>query len=97
VQDILIVYTQAAAKKAGGEAAIQAAARDTVARTNKAYLDSGINLRQRVLNVWQVSHFLILATFCFMRVQHCVMHQMSKPLPKQCVNNNGACHISNVM
>jgi hypothetical protein len=51
VHDILIVYTQAAANRAGGEAAMRAAARDTVARTNKAYVDTGINLRQNLLDV----------------------------------------------
>jgi hypothetical protein len=55
VQDVLIVYTRAAAKKAGGEAAIKAAARDTVARTNKAYVDTGLNLRQNLLDVRLVS------------------------------------------
>jgi hypothetical protein len=55
VHDILIVYTQAAANRAGGEAAIRAAARDTVARTNKAYVDTGLNLRQNLLDVRLVS------------------------------------------
>jgi hypothetical protein len=59
VQDVLIVYTQAAANKAGGEAAIKAAARDTVARTNKAYLDTGLNLRQNLLDARLVSHLQI--------------------------------------
>ncbi|WIA44557.1 hypothetical protein OEZ86_007286 [Tetradesmus obliquus] len=51
VHDVLIVYTAAAARHAGGESAIKAAAQDTVARPNKAYADNGLNLRQRLVDV----------------------------------------------
>lgn len=55
VQDVLIVYTAAAARQARGKSAIKAAARDTGARPNKAYADTGLNLRQRLVDVRAVS------------------------------------------
>lgn len=55
-QDVLIVYTAAAATRAGGTEAILAAARNAVALTNKAYVDSGINLQLRLLDIKPVSY-----------------------------------------
>ncbi|KAF6263527.1 hypothetical protein COO60DRAFT_1635142 [Scenedesmus sp. NREL 46B-D3] len=57
-QDYVVVEFREPTKRrafAGGEAAIKAAARDAVARTNKAYADTGLNVRQNLLDARLVS------------------------------------------
>jgi hypothetical protein len=53
-QDLLVVYTQAAANRVGGDGEIINQARIAVALTNKAYFDSGINLQLNLMAVRKV-------------------------------------------
>jgi hypothetical protein len=85
VHDILIVYTQAAANRAGGKAAIRAAARDTVARTNKAYLDTGLNLRQNLLEVRLVRADFQAGVCSGLTLLHAPAQELAGPLVATCL------------
>ena len=54
VQDLLVVYTGAAAREAGGDQVLTNQARLSVAMANKAYADSGIGLQLNLLEMRKV-------------------------------------------
>jgi hypothetical protein len=54
-QDLLAVFTAAAASRVGGVANIESQIRTAVAMTNKAYLDSGVSLTINLVAIRQVS------------------------------------------
>lgn len=53
--DMLVVYTPAAASKAGGASAIKALIQTGIADTNKAFANSGVNLTVRLVGVMAMS------------------------------------------
>lgn len=55
VQDVLVIFSAGAAMAAGGMEAMQVKAQENIARTNKAYQDSGINLQVSLLDARLVS------------------------------------------
>jgi hypothetical protein len=55
-QDLLLLYTPAAATAAGGDEAIINQARISVAMTNKAYVDSNVNVQINVLDIRRVQY-----------------------------------------
>jgi hypothetical protein len=55
VQDLLVVYTPAAASSAGGDASIQNAIRIAVEQTNQAYVNSRVALTVRLVGIRPVS------------------------------------------
>lgn len=65
VHDVLVVYTAAFASRVGGVEATNAMARENIARTNKAYSDSGVNVQLNLVGVrqvrqrWQAAHAAI--------------------------------------
>jgi hypothetical protein len=54
-QDMLAVYTAAAASRVGGVATIESHIRTAVAMTNKAYADSGVSVVINLVAIRQVS------------------------------------------
>lgn len=53
-QDLLVVYTPAAAARSGGVQAVEATIRNTVAATQKAYSDTGISITLNLVGIRQV-------------------------------------------
>jgi len=58
-QDLLLVYTPAAAAELGGETALQSRAWLAVEEANKFYADSGIPITLRVVGIRRVSGFAV--------------------------------------
>lgn len=58
MHDVLVVYTAAVASRVGGVEAMNAKARENIARTNKAYADSGVNVQLNLVGVRQVRNGL---------------------------------------
>ncbi len=55
VIDMLVAYTPSARTAAGGDAAIRAQIQTGIADTNKAFIDSGVNLQVRLVGVMAVA------------------------------------------
>jgi hypothetical protein len=55
-QDILVIYSKAAALEVGGVPAMENRIRQNIARTNKAYVDSAVDLVLNLVAIREISY-----------------------------------------
>jgi hypothetical protein len=73
-QDLLVLYTQLAATRAGGVTALEAAVKSRVVETNKAYADSGAAIDLMLVGVRQVSWSPFCLSFVsLLRCMECIV------------------------